>query len=282
MLVGSRNSKNRERTSIGTYGVLVLMVLVSPAAILARDLDRSVYRLSPAIDASVTAAAGAANFVPHALESKIIEPRCPCDPNEVNALDRHVIGNNNHFLDSVSNVSEGLAIAVPVLLDAIDVGPSLVLVEDMTVYFEAIAVSGALTTLAKFTVERPVPRVYAGQDEELARSPDGYRSFYSGHVSNSFAALTAASITYNLRHPSTIWPWVITGVFGTSVAIERVAAGRHFYTDVIAAALVGTGVGLLVPWLHRRNIDSNHKGAAERASLAPYQDGLRFAVSLGL
>jgi membrane-associated phospholipid phosphatase len=30
-----------------------------------------------------------------------------------------------------------------------------------------------------------------------------------------------------------------------------VAAGKHFPSDVVVGALVGTGVGLLVPWLHQ-------------------------------
>jgi membrane-associated phospholipid phosphatase len=36
------------------------------------------------------------------------------------------------------------------------------------------------------------------------------------------------------------------------VAAERVAAGRHFYTDVAVGALAGAVVGTLVPLAHRR------------------------------
>ena len=39
-----------------------------------------------------------------------------------------------------------------------------------------------------------------------------------------------------------------------SVAVERVAAGWHFPTDVLAGALVGTTVGVVVPALHLRRV----------------------------
>ena len=39
-----------------------------------------------------------------------------------------------------------------------------------------------------------------------------------------------------------------------SVAVERVAAGWHFLTDVLAGALVGTTVGIVVPYLHLRRL----------------------------
>jgi len=37
----------------------------------------------------------------------------------------------------------------------------------------------------------------------------------------------------------------------TFVSIERVRAGRHFPTDVIAGSIAGAGIGLVVPHLHR-------------------------------
>jgi membrane-associated phospholipid phosphatase len=238
---------------------------------------RSVYKLNTGVDVAVIASAAAANIVPEIFASDLIKPRCPCNPGEVNSFDRGVIGNNNQFLNSLSDVSVGIAVVTPALLDALDVGLNSVLVEDLTVYVETLTVSGALTTLAKYTVQRPLPRVYAGQDPELASEPGGYRSFYSGHASTTFSALTAASLTYNLRHPSSAWPWVITGVYGASVAAERVAAGRHFYTDVIVGALAGSAVGYVIPWLHERD-EMKSDGEKRELSLAPVSGGIALTV----
>ena len=65
-----------------------------------------------------------------------------------------------------------------------------------------------------------------------------------------FAALSASAMTIHLRYGAKTWPWVVTALVGSSVAIERVADGRHFPTDVMVGAVMGTTVGILVPRLH--------------------------------
>jgi membrane-associated phospholipid phosphatase len=37
----------------------------------------------------------------------------------------------------------------------------------------------------------------------------------------------------------------------TFVSVERVRGGAHFPTDVIAGAIAGAGIGIIVPHLHR-------------------------------
>jgi membrane-associated phospholipid phosphatase len=211
-----------------------------------------VYRVEPDIDAPVIVAGALAIAIPYALAGDLIHPRCPCDPAEVNALDRHVIGNHNKFLDTVSDATAGIVLVAPLVLDAVDVGPSRALFEDATVFGETLAVNGALVTAAKYIVRRPLPRTYAG-DPALLNQPGGYRSFYSGHVSVVVAALSVTAVTLDVRHGQRIWPWILVATIGSVVAAERVAAGRHFYTDVAVGAVAGTAVGALVPLAHLRN-----------------------------
>jgi membrane-associated phospholipid phosphatase len=170
----------------------------------------------------------------------------------VPGFDRWVIGHASDSADTISTVTAGLAIAGPVVLDLVDVGASTPFLEDSVVLAEALLVNGALVSAAKYTVQRPIPRVYSPALPEVVSSPSDYRSFYSGHTSITFAALTAASMTWTLRHGDSWWPWVVTGVVGTSVAAERILAGRHFLSDVLVGAAAGTVVGLAVPWLHAR------------------------------
>jgi membrane-associated phospholipid phosphatase len=211
-----------------------------------------VYVLAPVVDAPIIVGGSVGIVATYALSSKLIEPSCPCDPSHVNALDRHAIGNASEAADYLSDVTVGLAIAGPLIADAAVLGASKPLLEDGVVFAETLVVSGALTTAAKYIAQRPLPRVYADGSSQLARSPGGYRSFYSGHTSIAFAALGAASMTIGYRYDSWFWPWVATVVIGTSVAAERIAAGRHFYTDVIVGAAAGTIVGITVPWAHHR------------------------------
>ena len=225
----------------------------SPPSVPEPTPSESVYRVRPWLDGAVIGVSALGVAIPYALSTQLIHPRCPCDPHEINALDRHVVGNHNKLTDTLSDVTVGGAWLAPVLLDALDVGVSRAFAEDMAVYAEALAVNGALVTVAKYLVQRPLPVVYAGQAPELLHQPGGYRSFYSGHTSNVVAALTAMSMTYTLRHGPRAWPWLLTAAVGLAVAAERVAAGRHFYTDVGVGALAGALTGYVVPQLHQRS-----------------------------
>ncbi len=220
-----------------------------------RPLDAqagSVYRLSQVVDGLVIGLSSLAIILPSAYASSLVRARCPCSPNEVNAFDRHVIGNSSAFAGTLSDVSQLTAIVAPVLLDYADVGFHHELLEDTVVYAEALTVSGAVLTLTKYAVQRPRPYAYAAGTSSGRLSSAAYTSFYSGHTAIAFTALTAGSMTLTLRHGPRLWPWVTTALLGTSIAVERVLAGQHFYSDVIFAAVAGVGVGVLVPMLHAR------------------------------
>lgn len=221
------------------------------AVLLSASQQRAVYRLSPKVDIPVTVGAAVALVVPYAYAHRLITPRCPCDPREVNAFDRPAIGNRSAIAKTLSDATVGAVLIGPLALDALDIGTSRPWLSDAVVFGQTLVVNGALVTAAKYLVQRPLPRTYAG-DPSLIGRPAGYRSFYSGHTSLVFAGLSAMAMTIRLRYGEKTWPWILTGVVGSSVAIERVADGRHFPTDVLAGALMGTATGIVVPWLHAR------------------------------
>jgi undecaprenyl-diphosphatase len=59
-------------------------------------------------------------------------------------------------------------------------------------------------------------------------------------------------MTLRLRYGERVWPWLVMLAVGASVAIERVAYGYHFPTDVIAGSVAGLAIGVAVPLLHAR------------------------------
>jgi membrane-associated phospholipid phosphatase len=211
----------------------------------------AVYRISPKIDIPVTISASLVLVLPYAYADRLIKPRCPCDPREVNAFDRPAIGNKSPTAKTLSDVTVGAVLIVPLALDALDLGLSRPWLDDAVVFAQTLLVNGALVTAVKFIVQRPLPRTYAG-DPSLIDRPEGYRSFYSGHTSFVFAGLSATAMTMRLRYGEKVWPWIVTAIVGSSVAIERVADGRHFPSDVIVGALIGSGIGIAVPALHAR------------------------------
>ena len=140
---------------------------------------------------------------------------------------------------------------------------------DATMYSEAIAFSWGLTNLAKIGFRRPRPMAYIDRERAIMQgqdpgtynntSTDSTLSFYSGHT--AITATISATATYLAfaRSPHTMRPWATLagGVILTSfVAVERVRSGAHFPTDVIAGALAGAGIGMVVVHLHRQDSET--------------------------
>jgi membrane-associated phospholipid phosphatase len=225
-----------------------LLLLLAAHAAAAEEAD--VYRVWPAIDLPVTAALFTATIVPYFIPD-LIEPTCPCDPTSVNRLDRVAIGNHSRAAANASDATAALALALPPLADAVALGLDRPLGADYVVFAETLGLNSALVAAAKSVTQRPLPLTFRGHAAYLG-SPRGYRSFYSGHTSTVVAALTASAWTMRWRYGEQGWPWVVDALAGVSVGVERVLAGRHFPTDVIAGAAAGFGAGTAVPWLHRR------------------------------
>jgi membrane-associated phospholipid phosphatase len=234
----------------------LLLALSIPAPVAAPEAPppqaADVYELHLAADVPVTVVAGSAGLVRVLFEDRLARKSCPCDPSSVNALDRHAIGNHSGAASTAANVIVyGVMAALPAA-DLLDLGWGRSWGEDVIVYAETVAVDTALQNAVNFAVARPRPRTYAG-DPEFLNSGEGYVSFYAGHVSTAFATLSMAAFTIRHRYGEQTWPWVVVGLLGSSVAVERVASGHHFPTDVAAAAVAGTAFGITVPWLHLRS-----------------------------
>lgn len=210
-----------------------------------------IYELRLAVDLPVTIVAGSAGLVRILFKEDLARKSCPCDPAGINALDRGTVGNHSAAAGIAANVTVyGVMAALP-LVDLIDLGWGRAWGEDLAVYAETLAISTALQNATNFIVARPRPRTYAGDPDYLG-SGEGYLSFYAGHVSTAFAALSTAAFTIRKRYGEQVWPWVVAGLVASSVAVERVASGHHFPTDVGVAALAGTAIGITVPSLHLR------------------------------
>ena len=131
---------------------------------------------------------------------------------------------------------------------------------DAFMYAEAISFTMAMTNIVKMAVRRPRPIAYI--DAEAHQNDVGYTntstdsalSFFSGHAAITATVSATASYLAFARAPHSARPWITLGVgtaLTTFVSIERVRAGKHFPTDVIAGSIAGAGIGLVVPHLHR-------------------------------
>lgn len=122
---------------------------------------------------------------------------------------------------------------------------------------EATILAANLTQLAKFQSRRARPYMRElGGDASGAPEAAAERnlSFFSGHTSFAFSLAVASGTVASMRGyrgAPAVW-----GVGLGAAALTgwlRVAADRHYASDVLTGALVGSAVGFAVPYLlHRR------------------------------
>ncbi len=186
------------------------------------------------------------------------------DPDDLLAIDRAAVTAKHHDSARVwSNIGSTTAVvfgAIDPLLSAYREGSLQTGLVDFMLYAETLALTQATTNLVKLAVRRPRPAAY--REAEANRDNPNYSnaetdsalSFFSGHASTTASLGATATYLAFARSPSSWRPWVtLVGATGltTFVSIQRVRAGAHFPTDVIAGAIAGAGIGIIVPHLHR-------------------------------
>ncbi|MBI5509815.1 MAG: phosphatase PAP2 family protein [Deltaproteobacteria bacterium] len=229
------------------------------------------YEVNPAIDLSLTLGLLA---VP-AIEEAAVKPAlaggrsCPlvsgdtyCDKAELNAIDRTVVGNDSKTWRRVSDIGQTTALALPVVATLADVwlgeSPTAVAdaATDVLVMAEAVATANFVTHVVKMGVRRPRPVQYvAGRS---AGGVENQMSFPSGHTTAAAAGTTAYATTYWLRRPESASRFAVLAAGVSLTALTgygRVGGGKHFYSDVVAGAIVGAVAGFVIPSLHRRAPD---------------------------
>jgi len=183
------------------------------------------------------------------------------DRNNLIGIDRAAVNQTpSKSAGSLSTLGLGAAAAFaiidPVLTGVREQNAQAGLV-DAIMYSETAALTLALTNVVKMAVRRPRPQAYIDAEAHPGvanSSTDSALSFFSGHASMVGALGATATYLSFARSKSKLRPW-FTLALATSltafVSVERVRAGKHFPTDVIAGAFAGAGIGVVVPHLHR-------------------------------
>ncbi|HET9452338.1 MAG TPA: phosphatase PAP2 family protein [Aggregicoccus sp.] len=130
---------------------------------------------------------------------------------------------------------------------------STYLTEDLLMVAQAVLFSSSANQVVKFAAGRARPFVHGMPEAErgLTESPsDNNMSFYSGHTNLAFALVTSVGTVAHLRgYKNAGWIWAVGLPLAATVPVLRMAAGKHYLSDVATGALVGSAFGVLVPLL---------------------------------
>ena len=109
---------------------------------------------------------------------------------------------------------------------------------------ETVGWTLAATELGKSLLGRKRPVLYTDEAAGEVDKTVNLRSMPSGHTSLAFALAT--SYILNTRDRDNKFPAVLAGATAVSIGVLRVAAGRHFPSDVVVGAAVGIGGAAVV------------------------------------
>jgi membrane-associated phospholipid phosphatase len=237
----------------------VLLVLLGSAPAHAEHWYRGKYGKNRVTHLSLTAGFGLLYL---ASATVLADPLSPdacrwCDPP---ALDRRVrtalVWDDTKRANLYSNLSAFVVspiVGIGLLVASERDASAARLIDDLLPVGETIVLSQVLTNIVKFSVGRQRPYVRFGTSTEL--TADTNLSFWSGHSALAFGLTTSAGLVAHWRGYATE-PYIWGAGIALSLSTEylRIAADRHYLTDVLVGGLVGVGSGLLVPRLMRREL----------------------------
>lgn len=147
---------------------------------------------------------------------------------------------------------------------------------DLLVVAESTALAMDVNQIVKLSVGRQRPFVHYGPASR-PHEPDDDLSFFSGH-STFAAALAASSTTVAILHHRAAWPAI--AATGATLALAtgylRIAADKHYLTDVVTGLVVGSAIGIVIPVAFHQPREAK---TATGATIMPMTSGTSFGVA---
>ena len=127
---------------------------------------------------------------------------------------------------------------------------------------ESYFITYSIVSFSKSVSKRKRPLAYNNQlDISIRKQKDNRYSFFSGHTALAFAGAISTAKIYADFHPkeNTFWFYSASVATASTVGLLRIRAGKHFPSDVIVGAAVGTATPLLLTEIQKntKNEKSN-------------------------
>jgi membrane-associated phospholipid phosphatase len=195
-----------------------------------------------------------------------------CERGQINGLDRFA---TRRWSDTADTASDVLAIALMISPAALytQTGAGMDAGELSTMWVESLLLQQATVAFLKGVFCRPRPYVFNDDPripDGLRQSSSAVRSFPSGHTASAFAgAVFLGEVFARLNPDDPARHWVRGGSLALAATTGwlRIVAGRHFLTDVLGGAVLGSLIGWAVPRFHET--DGDPVGGTGKARPAP-------------
>lgn len=242
-------------------------------------------RLTPlsydwAVDGAVTGALAASTLTLMLLENQLAPLQCRwCSPGTLDGdLSKSAMWSNPRTADTISNVFQ---FAVPVgvmgfgLIQAYRHDDPAAGWSDVLLITEATSLAMLANTIVKYSVGRARPYAWQGNPDLYPSASDVNLSFFSGHVTFVFAVVVSGSTLFFLQDMPGA-PWVLGAGLAAAAftGYLRIAADKHYLSDVLVGAGVGSLVGWAVPYLFHR---PGRRGAPQAGDILPAPGGIAIA-----
>jgi membrane-associated phospholipid phosphatase len=276
---------------------LLACLVARPSAAEEPVRHRVALQMDLPVDVGVTAAGTVLWLGSELFAGKLASQDCRwCDRNSdgtdnLNGFDasirRHLRWSNTSMANTLSSVfsfglaplaGTGIAALIAAHDDRLDEIP-----EDVLIVAESAVITMNVAQGAKFSFARERPDVHArsAAEREAHASSGDNLSFFSGHASLAFSLATSAGTVASMRkHRLAPLMWIAGLGFATTGAYLRIAADRHYATDVLTGSVVGSAIGFSVPYFAHRPVRNEDAVVSQlRVSALPVEHGQLLVVS---
>jgi membrane-associated phospholipid phosphatase len=248
---------------VRTLVVLFVLAMATGPAHAEKDHEpwyRGTYGRNRVVHLTITASFGVAFLASETvLKNSLAASSCRwCEPPAFDRAVRNALvwGDTGraHFLSSMDAYVVSPIVGFGLLVASDHAASWSRVIDDTLPVAETVAISQVLTQIVKFSVSRQRPYAHFAAPGATPTNDDNL-SFWSGHSALGFSITASAGLICHWRHYWTE-PYVWTAGIALSLSTEylRVAADKHYLSDVFIGGVVGIGSGLLIPRLMRRDI----------------------------
>ncbi|WAS84541.1 MULTISPECIES: phosphatase PAP2 family protein [unclassified Corallococcus] len=275
--------------TLATFCLLLLAPLSPAAAQDASDAPRAL-RFNWTRDGIITGTAGVLWITSESVFKADLSPaqcrwcdRAPDGTDRLNRLDRWgrgIAGSteaSRKRADTWSNIIGFAGLPLGILGTQYAVGRSSgasteFFAQDATIMVQSAVLASVANQAVKFAVGRERPFVHVLPEEEkglTAHPSDNNLSFYSGHTNLAFSLAVSAGTVAAMRgykHQAIIWGVGLP--LAASVGLLRMGADKHYLSDVLTGAVLGTAFGVAVPLLLHGRVDDTAPAATRTSSVS--------------